>query len=260
MNNRHRNVETKAQMQYEVINGQWSHKTEKFLYKKLLCLVTSLPIQASPKAMDKEIETYSTAFHQYQHAMTSIDHGNASKALMSTCRELELLIQTEDKYPTCHRVGQSRCSLISFPKRTLTSDKILPLEPKSNYAPNSNKEQPDEEMFICNKLSTVYVKFCGVCFREDDGCTDSPYIMWEECVVCNIWMHKKCSIMDQRLLRMLFCGAYSTEPTTFYPWLNINCNRSSCTPQPLSLVFLSRPEHACLTLFPRPMSQNRNNV
>ena len=64
------------------------------------------------------------------------------------------------------------------------------LQPKSSYAPNSNnkkqlvfhstkkkrqtssnrwtKPTTDEEMFICNKLSTLDVKFCGVCFEEDD--------------------------------------------------------------------------------------------
>ena len=62
-------------------------------------------------------------------------------------------------------------------------------------------------MLICNKLSTVDVKFCGVCFEEDDGCTDSQFIMWEECVMCNTWMHKKCSITDHSLC----LGCYSTQ-------------------------------------------------
>ena len=65
----------------------------------------------------------------------------------------------------------------------------------------------DEEMSICKKLSTVDVKFCGVCFEEDDGCTDSQYIMWVECDMCKIWMHKKCSITDHSLC----LGCYSTQ-------------------------------------------------
>ena len=60
-------------------------------------------VQVSSKAVDKEIENYSTAFHQYEHATPSIGHGNASEALLSTCKKLELLIPKNKCYPTCHK-------------------------------------------------------------------------------------------------------------------------------------------------------------
>ena len=62
---------------------------------------------------------------------------------------------------------------------------------------------------------------------------------------------------EVRKLCSIFNRAHQSLFVT--PQLNINCSRSSCT-QPPSLVSLPRPEHACLTLFPRPTTQNRNNV
>ena len=62
-------------------------------------------------------------------------------------------------------------------------------------------------MFICNKLSTVDVNFCRVCFEEDDGCTDS--ISCRKNVLCAIsgCIKKKCSITDHSLC----LGCYSTQ-------------------------------------------------
>ena len=59
-------------------------------------------VQVSSKAMNEEIEKYSTAFHQYPHATQSIGHGNASEGQISTCRA-EAADSKTRRYPTCHK-------------------------------------------------------------------------------------------------------------------------------------------------------------
>ena len=108
---------------------------------KHIHLVHMQQVQVSSKAVDKEMENYSTAFNQYRHATPSIGHGNASEALLSACKELELLIPKIEDTNAIQHATKSMRSVISLLKGTLSGDKIMPLQPKSNYAPNSNNKK-----------------------------------------------------------------------------------------------------------------------
>ena len=70
-----------------------------------------------------------------------------------------------------------------------------------------NKPTLQEELSIRDKLSSVSVKFCGVCFEEDDGCSESPCVEWIECTQCNMWVYLNCtSIADESLCLCPTCA------------------------------------------------------
>ena len=146
-------------------------------------------------------KNYSAAFQQYatmhQEFAGNACASSASETLTSTCKELELLIPKLNYTNAIQHATKSMRSIISLLKGTLADDKVTPLEPTSTYAANTNNKKQlrfhstkkkkenhsnwwskltvDEELSICNKLSTVDVKFCGVCVKENDGCTESYY-------------------------------------------------------------------------------------
>ena len=141
------------------------------------------------------------AFQQYvtlldeESSLIAQCTSTASEALMSTCKELELLIPKLNNTNAIQHATKSMRSIISLLKGTLAGDKGTPT---STYEANTNNKKQlifhstkkrresrssrwteptiDEELSICNKLSAVDIKFCGACFKEDDGCTESPYI------------------------------------------------------------------------------------
>ena len=58
---------------------------------------------------------------------------------MSTSRELELLIPKLEDTNAIQHATKSMRSVISLLKGTSTGDRIMPLEPKSNYAANNKQ-------------------------------------------------------------------------------------------------------------------------
>ena len=170
-------------------------------------------------------------------------------------------------------------SIISLLKGTLASDKVMPLEPTSTYAANTNNKKQlrfhstkkkreshfnrwsrptvDEEISICSKLSATYVKFCGVCFKEDNGYTESPIIQWVE---CNIWLHQNrsintnhsfCSSCAPQQLPQLQSSGTSHPPNFTQQVPQVQTPTSS---PPANLTQQLLPAQACMSSSPDPLN------
>ena len=139
----------------------------------------------------------------------------ACEALLSSCKELEVLIPKVSSTEAIKHANRSLRSVISLLKGTLQVDSVMPLTPTSSYAASSNHQKQlrfystkkkagkrtnrwskptlQEESSICDKLSSLPVKLCSVCCEEDDGCSEAPCVDWIECRQCNMWVHLTCS-------------------------------------------------------------------
>ena len=203
---------------------------------------------------DKE---YSVSFQEYVTVDRQSVDGNsttATETLLSTCKELQLLIPKVSDTNAIKNATKSMRSIISLLKGTLEGNRETRLIPTSTYAANTNNQKQmrfhstkkkrekhsnrwskptrEEELSICNKLSGVEVKFCRVCFQEDDGCTDCPYVNWVQCTKCSIWLHEKCS---NTIADLPFCASCPLPEELYSPSPAAQQTRPDLTPPPAVL-------------------------
>ena len=203
---------------------------------------------------DKE---YSVSFQEYVTVDRQSVDGNsttATETLLSTCKELQLLIPKVSDTNAIKNATKSMRSIISLLKGTLEGNRGTRLIPTSTYAANTNNQKQmrfhstkkkrekqsnrwskptrEEELSICNKLSGVEVKFCGVCFKEDDGYTDCPYVNWVQCTKCSIWLHEKCS---NTIADLPFCASCPLPEELYPPSPSAQQTRPDLTPPPAVL-------------------------
>ena len=89
-------------------------------------------------------DEYSNSFHDYvtvdpQHSSHD-NKSTACEALLSTCKELEVLIPKVSNTEAIKHANKSLRSVISLLKGTLQVDRVMPLMPTTSYAANSNHQ------------------------------------------------------------------------------------------------------------------------
>ena len=160
-------------------------------------------------------EEYSSTFQDYFERDIS-DSKSTSESLVTTCREIQLIIPSISNVSAIRAANKHLKSTLSLLRASISqSSENAPLQPKKNYASNKHhQKQPrfystrkkrkstssrwskptvEEQVSISNELASIEVKFCGICFKEDDDNSDCDYSEWVECCGCNMWIHTNCS-------------------------------------------------------------------
>ena len=74
--------------------------------------------------------------------------------------------------------------------------KIIQLPKPSYYEQKKSKQS----------LSEINVKFCAVCFSEDDESISSDIVEWVQCGRCSMWIHRLCAHIDIKNDKHYICN------------------------------------------------------
>lgn len=167
-------------------------------------------------------EEYSKTFHQYFEREDS----DNTHSLVTTCREIQQIIPSVSNIAAKTAANKQLKSTLSLLRASISNENLT-LQPTRKYAANKHHEKQQrfystrkkkastssrwskptvqEQVSISNELSTIEVKFCGICFKEDDGNSECDFNEWVECCGCDIWIHTTCSSKRGDLQFCHFC-------------------------------------------------------
>ena len=70
--------------------------------------------------------------------------------------------------------------------------RFYPTKRKRERTQSCTKPTLEEVESTKEKLNNTDVVVCGICFKEDDKCSDKC-VEWIQCEKCEIWMHSLCA-------------------------------------------------------------------
>ena len=136
----------------------------------------------------------------------------ASQAVKNLALEVVGHVEVCHDLETLKTVKKHLSSALLVLKVDKEKRKLSRLDPKSNTAPNANREkQPrffstkqkrqskarlpkpshEDEESTWNKLVTTEVTVCDYCWQEEDDGHD-PDVSWISCSNCGVWIHSSC--------------------------------------------------------------------
>ena len=201
------------------------HLVHMHMQQQLSCTEQSDEQSTGDTLNQSDNEEYSTTFPQYLER-TNSDNKFLTESLVTTCREIQQIIPSISNIAAKRAANKQLKSTLSLLKASISSENVT-LQPTRKYAANKHHEKQqrfystrqkkastssrwskptaEEQVSISNELATIEVKFCGICFKEDDGNSECDFNEWVECCGCDIWIHTTCSSKRGDLEFCHFC-------------------------------------------------------